>query len=67
MISREKPNPQPGDRKRVAMLVALPQTVWDRIREEARDLGVGPSKLIEPVLISAFGDHADSAQRNTHQ
>jgi hypothetical protein len=41
--------------KRVAMLVALPITVWQRIRDEAREVGVGPSKLIEPVLLQAFG------------
>lgn len=41
--------------KRIAMLIALPVSVWNRIRDEARDLGVGPSKLIEPVLIQAFG------------
>jgi hypothetical protein len=44
-----------GDAKRVAMLVALPLAVWERIRDEAREIGVGPSKLIEPVLIQAFG------------
>jgi hypothetical protein len=50
--------PSPPDQaygKRVAMLIALPQGVWDRIREDARDLGVGPSKVIEPVLLQAFG------------
>lgn len=48
------------ERERVAMLVALPKRVWDRIRVEARDLGVGPSKLIEPILLQAFGDVRDS-------
>jgi hypothetical protein len=47
--------PTPLRAKRVAMLVALPAGVWDRIRSEARELGVGPSKLIEPVLLQAFG------------
>ncbi len=37
------------------MLVALPMWVWKTIRNEARDLGVGPSKVIEPVLLQAFG------------
>lgn len=46
------PNPS-GER--VAMLVALPRSIWVRIREEAREVGVGPSKLIEPVLLQAFG------------
>jgi len=41
------------------MLVALPADVWDRIRKEARDLGVGPSKLIEPVLLLAFGEERE--------
>jgi hypothetical protein len=41
--------------KRVAMLVALPLGIWRRIRDEAREIGVGPSKLIEPVLLAAFG------------
>lgn len=41
--------------RRVAMLVALPLGVWRRIRDEAREVGVGPSKLIEPVLLAAFG------------
>lgn len=44
------------------MLVALPIRVWDRIRKEALDVGVGPSKLIEPVLLQAFGtDREDDA------
>lgn len=44
--------------KRVAMLVALPIEIWHRIRDEAREVGVGPSKLIEPILLQAFGgDH----------
>lgn len=48
----ETPSPS-GER--VAMLVALPRSIWARIREEAREVGVGPSKLIEPVLLQAFG------------
>ncbi len=40
--------------KRVAMLIALPSGLWNLIRAEARDLGVGPSKIIEPVLRQAF-------------
>lgn len=52
----------PVEGRRVAMLVALPQTLWERIRDEARDLGVGPSKVIEPVLQSAFGDAAEQAK-----
>jgi hypothetical protein len=52
------PTPSPG--KRLAMLVALPADVWDRIRREARELGVGPSKLIEPVLLQAFGEERES-------
>lgn len=44
---------------RVAMLVALPRAVWTRIRDEAREVGVGPSKLIEPVLLQAFGCDQD--------
>jgi hypothetical protein len=47
------PSGEPSSR--VAMLVALPLGVWRRIRDEARDVGVGPSKLIEPLLIAAFG------------
>jgi len=50
------PEPAGG---RVAMLVALPRTVWARIRDEAREVGVGPSKLIEPVLLRAFGCDQD--------
>ena len=52
------PEPLPGaadDAKRVAMLVALPLTLWNRIRDDARDVGVGPSELIEPILLQAFG------------
>jgi hypothetical protein len=41
-------------RERVAMLVALPRDVWNRIRAEANDAGVGPSRLIEPILLQAF-------------
>lgn len=47
--------PTAGPAKRVAMLVALPLGIWRRIRDEAREVGVGPSKLIEPVLLQAFG------------
>ncbi|MFY9719286.1 MAG: hypothetical protein WAK16_06520 [Candidatus Cybelea sp.] len=50
--------PEPAD-GRVAMLVALPLGVWRRIRDEAREVGVGPSKLIEPVLLQAFGCDQD--------
>ncbi|HEY2474977.1 MAG TPA: hypothetical protein VGI19_09255 [Candidatus Cybelea sp.] len=48
--------------KRIAMLIALPIGVWNRIRDEAREVGVGPSKLIEPLLLRAFGDD-DEADR----
>jgi hypothetical protein len=41
------------------MLVALPLHIWRRIRAEARDLGVGPSKVIEPLLVQAFGDERE--------
>ena len=50
-----EPLPGADNAKRVAMLVALPLTLWNRIRDEASDIGVGPSKLIEPILLQAFG------------
>jgi len=48
-------SPTDDPARRVAMLVALPLGVWRRIRDEAREVGVGPSKLIEPLLLQAFG------------
>lgn len=50
-----EPSQKPDPVKPVAMLIALPLGVWRRIRDEAREVGVGPSKLIEPVLLQAFG------------
>jgi hypothetical protein len=54
-MDNETPGSTNESARRVAMLVALPLGVWRRIRDEAREVGVGPSKLIEPVLLAAFG------------
>jgi hypothetical protein len=67
MDRRATPSARPAP-KRVAMLVALPEDLWTQIRAEASDLGVGPSKVIEPVLIQAFGractEGAEDANRH---
>jgi hypothetical protein len=55
----------PSGDERVAMLVALPMRVWMRIRAEAADLGIGPSRLIEPVLLQAFGPAAPDGDVST--
>lgn len=55
MILRVRDSKGDAGGKRVVMLIALPIGVWNRIRDEAREVGVGPSKLIEPVLLQAFG------------
>jgi len=62
MMSSEKGKSMATQGRRVAILIALPQNLWERIRDEARDLGVGPSKVIEPVLQSAFGDPAERSR-----
>lgn len=59
----EKVSPPPVPEKRVAMLVALPLGVWNQIRSEAHDLGVGPSKIIEPVLLQAFAPGRSGDER----
>jgi hypothetical protein len=63
IVEMKHPPVDPNDdsAKRVAMLVALPLGVWRRIRDEASEVGIGPSKLIEPVLVQAFGGDREGA------